>query len=120
MARAAGPAAPKRLWLCQPDHRLLAEWRQSFPDVRLVNSTRGRDVKGGMERRAAELASSGIEAMNLHRTEWTGGLVALFHRFERLAFGWDAQHEREIRELARMGIDGVFSDHVDRLLAGLA
>ena len=119
VARAAGPAAPKRLWLCQPDAGLLARWRSEFPDVRLVNSTRVRDVKGGMEKRAAVLAASGVDAVNLHRTEWSGGLVALVHRFERLAFGWDAQHERELHELVRMGIDAVFSDHVDRLMAVL-
>ena len=119
VARAAGPAAPKRLWLCQSDHKLLAAWRQEFPDVRLVNSTSVRDVKGGLERRAAELAATGVDALNLHRTEWSGGTVALLHRFERLAFGWDAQHEREIRELVGMGIDGAFSDHVDRLVAVL-
>jgi glycerophosphoryl diester phosphodiesterase len=119
VARAAGPAAPKRLWLCHPDHRLLAEWRASFPDVRLVNSTRVRDVKEGMERRAAELAATGIDAVNLHVTEWSGGLVALFHRFERLAFGWDAQYERQVRDLARMGTDGIYGDDVERLVAVL-
>jgi len=118
-ARAASPGAPKRLWLCHPDPKVLAEWRQREPDVRLVNSVRARDVKEGLERRAAELAATGVDAINLHCTEWTGGLTVLFHRFERLAFAWDAQHEREIRDLVRMGIDGVHSDHVDRLVAVL-
>lgn len=118
-ARAAHPGAPKRLWLCHPDRQILAEWRQQEPDVRLVNSVRARDVKEGLEKRAAHLAATGIDAINLHCTEWTGGLTVLFHRFERLAFAWDAQHEREIRDLVRMGIDGVHSDHVDRLVAVL-
>ncbi len=119
VARAADPGAPKRLWLCHPDRRVLARWREEHPDVRLVNSVRARDVREGLERRAAELAAAGIDAVNLHCTEWTGGLTVLFHRFERLAFAWDAQHEREIRELVRMGIDGVHSDHVDRLVSVL-
>jgi len=118
-ARAAAPGAPKRLWLCHPDWRVLAEWRAAYPDVHLVNSTRLRHVKEGPERRAAQLASAGIDAVNLHYTEWTGGLTTLFHRFERLAFGWDAQHERVLRELVGMGIDGVYSDHVDRMVAVL-
>ena len=118
-ARAAVPGAPKRLWLCHPDWHVLAEWRAAYPDVHLVNSTRLRHVKEGPERRAAQLASAGIDAVNLHYTEWTGGLTTLFHRFERLAFGWDAQHERVLRELVRMGIDGVYSDHVDRMVAVL-
>jgi glycerophosphoryl diester phosphodiesterase len=117
VARAASPGAPKHLWLCHADAPRLARWRDEFPDVRLVNSTRLRDMKTGPERRAAELARSGVDAVNLHYTEWTGGLTTLFHRFERLAFGWDAQHERVLTELLRMGIDAVYSDHVDRMVA---
>jgi glycerophosphoryl diester phosphodiesterase len=54
--------------------------------------------------------------MNLHYSEWTGGLTTLVHRFGRLAFAWDAQHERVLREMLRMGVDGVYSDHVDRMV----
>ena len=118
-ARAAGDGTPGRLWLCHPDWQQLAGWREEFPDVRLVNSTRIRQLGHGAERRAAQLAEAGIDAVNLHQTDWTGGLTALFHRFERLAFGWDAQHERVLRALARMGIDGVYSDHVDRMVDAL-
>ena len=67
----------------------------------------------GPERRAATLADEGIDAVNLHHTEWSGGLTTLFHRFERLAFAWDLQFEHVLRNIVRMGIDGVFSDHVD-------
>ena len=51
--------------------------------------------------------------INLHHTDWNGGLVTLFHRFERVAFGWDLQFEHVLRPALRMGLDGVFSDHVD-------
>ena len=119
VARDAAPGAPKHLWLCHTDFGRLAQWRERFPDVRLVNSTRVRDLRHGPERRAAELARAGIDAVNLHYTDWTGGLTTLFHRFERLAFGWDAQYERVVRELVRMGIDGVYGDHVDRMMAVL-
>jgi glycerophosphoryl diester phosphodiesterase len=116
-ATTAGPGAPERLWLCHPDLDRLRAWRREFPGVRLVNSTRLRDLRHGPERRAAQLAEAGIDAVNLHYTDWTGGLTTLFHRFGRLAFAWDAQHERVLRELLRMGIDGVYSDHVDRMAA---
>ncbi|MDQ3978372.1 MAG: hypothetical protein M3314_02310 [Actinomycetota bacterium] len=119
VVRAAHPGAPKHLWICHPDFKRLVQWRDRFPDVRLVNSTRLRELREGPERRAAELAKAGIDAINLHYTDWTGGLTTLFHRFERLAFGWDAQHERVVRELVRMGIDGIYSDHVDRMVAVL-
>ena len=51
--------------------------------------------------------------------EWTGGLTALFHRFEVLCFGWDAQHDRILDDLLDAGIDGVYSDHVDRMVDAL-
>lgn len=117
VARAADPGAPKRLWLCHDDVDVLAGWREEWPDVRLVNSTRLRQVREGLEKRAARLNACAIDAFNTHYTEWTGGHVALFHRFERFAFAWGAEHERVIREMVAMGMDGIYSDWVDRLVA---
>jgi len=119
VARAAGTEATDRLWLCYPVWELLAGWRKDLDEVRLVNSTSLRRMREGPERRAAQLSAAGIDAVNLHYGEWSGGLTTLFHRFGRLAFGWDAQHERIIKDLHRMGIDGVYSDHVDRLVDAL-
>lgn len=114
VVRAAGD--PSRTWLCHPDVERLEAWRSAHPDVRLVNSTRVADMEYGAERRAARLREGGIDAVNLHHSEWTPGLVALFHRFRRLGFGWDAQHLRTLSALLDAGIDGVFSDHVDRMV----
>jgi glycerophosphoryl diester phosphodiesterase len=118
VTRAAGDGAVSRLWICHADWQLLAGWRKDpdFEGVHLVNSTRRKDMRQGPERRAAQLAEAGIDAVNLHYTDWTAGLTALFHRFGRHTFAWDAQHERIIRDLVRMEIDGIFSDHVDRLV----
>src|SRR3954452_11180782 len=44
-ARAVSPEAAERLWLCHPDWRQVAAWRSSFPEVRLVDSTRIRAIK---------------------------------------------------------------------------
>jgi glycerophosphoryl diester phosphodiesterase len=74
---------------------------------------------GGPERRAHNLAEAGIDAVNLRQNEWTGGTATLFHRFDRLCFGWDAQHERIVTDLLRMGLDGVYSDHVDVMMDAL-
>ena len=60
-----------------------------------------------------KLAHHGIDGINMHRSDWNGGLVALFHRFERIAFGWDMQHDHQLRDGLRMGLDAVYSDHVE-------
>jgi glycerophosphoryl diester phosphodiesterase len=119
VARAAGDEALPRLWLCHHHWEQVAQWRALSDTVRLVDSTRLRRMRDGPERRAAQLADAGIDAVNLHYTDWTGGLTTLFHRFERYAFGWDAQHDRQLSALLRMGIDAVYSDHVDRMMDAL-
>lgn len=120
VARAAGGGAPERLWLCHHDWELVASWRAPFADVKLVDSTRLARMKAGPERRAAQLSAAGIDAVNLHRSDWSGGLTALFHRFELLTFGWDCQLERHLAETLDCGIDAVYSDHVDRMVDALA
>lgn len=113
VARTAG--ASDRLWLCHPDLDLLASWRDRSEAVHLVHSTRLASI-GKPEPHAARLRELRVDAVNLHQSEWTGGMVALYHRFRRITFGWDAQHERVVRALLATGIDGVFSDHVDRMV----
>jgi glycerophosphoryl diester phosphodiesterase len=113
--REAAPDFGDRLWLCFADWRDAAALRSADPDVRLVDSTRLLRIREGPERRAATLADAGVDAINLHHTDWTGGLTTLFHRFERLTLAWDAQHERVLLDLLRMGIDGLYSDWVDRM-----
>jgi glycerophosphoryl diester phosphodiesterase len=113
VVREARPDVLPRLWLHDPDVEPLRALRALDPDVRLVNSTRITRIKEGPERRAATLAELGIDGVNLHRTDWHGGLTTLFHRFGRVAFAWDLQFEEQLRPCLRMGMDGVFSDHVD-------
>ena len=110
----AAPTMLPRLWLCAPDRTTLLPLRGS--GARLVESTRLSRIKEGPERRAAVLADEGIDAINLHHTDWTGGLVTLFHRFRRVAFGWDMQQAHVLEAGYRMGIDGVFSDHPDVMM----
>jgi glycerophosphoryl diester phosphodiesterase len=110
---------PQRLWLCHHDVDTVIGWREVYPDVRLVDSTRLRRLKGGPERRAARLAEAKVDAVNMHATDWTGGLTTLFHRFGVISFGWDAQHERVLDTLLHMGIDAIYSDHVDRMVGAL-
>jgi len=119
VARAAGGGALERLWLCHHRWQRVASWRQSCPEVRVVDSTFLGHMPDGPEQRAAALADAGIDAVNLHHSEWSGGLTSLFHRFGVLCFGWDAQHARILDGLLEVGIDGVYSDHVDRMVDAL-
>jgi glycerophosphoryl diester phosphodiesterase len=109
-----------RLWLCAATVDELLALRPLDSRVRLVHSTRLSRLTDGPERAAALLADAGIDAVNLHYTDWNGGLVALFHRFERIAFGWDLQSDHVLHPAVRMGLDGVYSDHVDVMMGVLA
>ena len=105
----------ERTWLCEPSLNRVIELRESFGDapIRLLQTTRLERIEGTPERRAEYLARHRIDGINLHRTDWNGGLVALFHRFGLVTFGWDMQHEHELRTGLRMGLDAVYSDRVD-------
>lgn len=118
-ALAADPTIVSRLWMCDQDHDRLVALKAVSPHVRLVDSTRLSRLKGGPERRMARLQELGIDALNMHHSDWSGGLTTLAHRFGLLAFGWDAQFDRNLDSLMRMGIDGVYSDHVDRMMDSL-
>jgi glycerophosphoryl diester phosphodiesterase len=115
VARAAGAA--ERLWCCTPDVELLHRLRPTAPDVRLVHSQRRRAIAVPLERHAAELARAGVDAMNMHHTDWTGGLVSLFHRFDLRAFAWDVQEVRHLRAALELGVDAVYCDRPDRMVS---
>lgn len=115
VCRRFGVEFTSRVWLCHWDLDTLSDWRTPLHDFRLVDSTRLERVKEGPERRAALLASRGIDAVNLHRSDWNGGLVVLFHRFDRLAFSWDVQFEHQMEPALRMGLDAVYSDDVEMM-----
>ncbi len=116
LVRNLAPDLIHRLWLCHHDIDELTDLRPLDDQVKLVDSTRLTRIEEGPERRAARLASTGIDGINLRNQDWNGGLVALFHRFERTAFAWDLQFEHQLRAAYRMGIDAVYSDHVDRMV----
>jgi glycerophosphoryl diester phosphodiesterase len=106
----------ERAWLCAPSLPALRELRE-HRDVRLVHSERRRAIDVPLERHAADLAGAGIDAMNMHHTEWSGGLVSLFHRFGVLAFAWDTQEARQLRTALQMGVDGVYCDNPSRMVS---
>jgi len=116
---AAANRTTGRLWLCHPDHQVVASWRDLDPRINLVHSTRVDQIDSSLERHALELATAGINGVNLPEAEWSAGLVKLFRRFDLACLGWDAQYRRQIDRLLALGLDGIYGDHVDRLIDGL-
>ena len=119
-AEAVGPGAVEHLWICSARVEELEQLRAESATVRLVHSVRRRTLGTDLERHAARLASLRVDAMNMHRSDWSLGLVTLFHRFEVRAFAWDVQEVRQLRDLLAMQIDAVYSDWVDRMVATVA
>ena len=113
--RSTRPEMESRTWLCHHDWSLVAQWR-TMTHAKLVDSTRLGRIKEGPELRLAQLADAGIDCLNMRHTDWTGGIVALAHRFRRFALGWDMQFDHVIETGLRMGLDGVFSDYPDRMV----
>jgi glycerophosphoryl diester phosphodiesterase len=120
IAAAAAVDALERLWLCSPSVSRLRALRERSAAVNLVHSTRRASISGPVERYAANLADAGLDVVNLHHAEWTAGLVELFHRFGVQAFAWDVQEVRHVRSALMMGVDAIYSDYVDRMVATVA
>ncbi len=107
--------ATERLWLCSPHLEVLAPLRGR--GAHLVHSTRRHSIREGLERHAAQLADRGVEVMNMPWVDWTTGLVALFQRFDVRAFAWGINEERDLRAAIAAGVDAVYSDRVELMLA---
>ncbi len=116
VVREVAPELIARTWLCHSRYEVLIDLRGHDADVRLADSTRLERIKEGVERRAATLSHAGIDALNLFHTDWTGGLTTLLHRFGRASLGWGFEYERQLQAGLRMGLDGVYSDWVDRMM----
>ncbi|MBW2281016.1 MAG: glycerophosphodiester phosphodiesterase [Deltaproteobacteria bacterium] len=111
--------AVEHLWLCHPDWRVVAGWRAESRDVRLVDSTRIRRIDEGVTERARSLVAAEIDAVNLHHTDWKPAHVEAFQSAGLRAFSWDLQTDEKLRAALDLGVDAVYSDHVDRMMAAL-
>ncbi len=117
---ASAGASPRRVWLCHPDLSVLQGIRNMSDEVRLVGSIKRRRVSLDPACAPDRLADMGIDVLNMRGDTWTPGLIARCHRVGLLAFAWNVQRTWHMRRLASWGIDGLYSDHTDRLVAFLA
>ncbi len=105
--------ATGRLWLVAPEPSMLPAWRALAHDVHLAHSIK-------LVHRTASIvdavrAAEG-EALNMRWPWWTASYVRRVHDAGLLAFAYDVQSAFAVRRCRRLGIDGIFSDHVSRLL----
>lgn len=123
VARVPGLAA--RTWLCHPEPATCAAWvgrvaahSPAGDGPRIVHSERLGRMAEGPERRFALMADAGVAAVSMHRDDWTGGLVALAHRFGLEAIAWDVRFAHQARALLDAGCDALHGDWPDRLVDG--
>ncbi|HWB66654.1 MAG TPA: glycerophosphodiester phosphodiesterase [Mycobacteriales bacterium] len=115
---AAARGALDRLWLVTPaGAKQTAEILQAAAGAHLAVSVRATTLLGpAFGRTLAAAAEAGCSAVNARWPWWSGGRVDLVHQRGLLAFGYDAQRRASLRRCVALGLDGVFSDHVERML----
>ena len=117
VARRAG--AESRLWLCHWSWRVVAPWRSLSERVRLVDSTRLAHMRTPPAARAERMAALDLDALNLHWTDWSAPLAAELRAAGRKLLAWDTQDDASLAAMLALGVDGVFSDHVARMMSAL-
>jgi glycerophosphoryl diester phosphodiesterase len=118
VARRAG--AESRLWLCHWSWRVVAPWRALSERVRLVDSTRLVHMRTPPAARAERMAALDLDALNLHWTDWSPPLAGELRAAGRKLLAWDTQDDASLAAMLALGVDGVFSDHVARMMSALA
>ncbi len=114
---AVGAGATRRVWIRCGDLDVLAGAAADLGPTRptLIHEAPLAAMAKGPERHASHLRAVGVDGQAMDFGQWTGGLTALFHRFDRLCVGRGAVHVRMIREFVEMGVDSASSSNPERL-----
>lgn len=109
--------AAARLWLFA--HRGVAF--EELDGAHAAATFHGRTLLGpGRRSRLQAAQAAGIEAINCRWLWWRRNVVAEVQALGMKAFGYDAQQPSSIRRCLAVGLDGIFSDHVDRMISALS
>jgi glycerophosphoryl diester phosphodiesterase len=102
--------AAARLWLFTPSTARPGLVAPAHAGV----TVRGGQVRNRAQRRVLlqQLKDEGIEVINARWPYWRRCAVADVHELGMLAFAWDVQWSLAMGYTQRIGIDGIFSDHV--------
>lgn len=117
MLAAVGAGAVERTWIRCSDFDVLAGAAADVGPGRpfLIHEAPVAAMEDGPERHASRLRAADIDGQAMAFGQWTGGLTALFHRFDRLCVGRGAVHVRMVREFVDMGVDSTSSVNPERL-----
>jgi glycerophosphoryl diester phosphodiesterase len=108
--------AADRLWLFTPSTTRPNAVGATHTGV----TVRGQELqRGNREAVLAKLAGDGVEVVNARWPFWRRSAVEAVHSRGMLAFAWDVQWSPAVSYCRRIGIDGIFSDHVNLLHAAL-
>lgn len=116
-ARTAG--AVDRLWLCHDEVRPLVDMRAASGAVCLVHSPDLRAVQDRFAAHVADLARADIDVLNMRWRAWTPERVEAVQEHGLLVFAWDANDNLAFQRLIGLGVDGIYSDYPDRLVAAV-
>lgn len=105
------------VWVCHPDLEVLQGWRSIDERFNFVHSTKLRVIGGSPEKHARDLRERGVRVCNMHWRDWSGGLAAMYHRFDVACFAWGLVHDAETREMIRIGMDGLYADDIEMLVS---
>jgi glycerophosphoryl diester phosphodiesterase len=111
-------AAAANLWIVAPAAAHLEAL--DLGAAHTAVTVRGNVMRSSRRRHVLELArGAGVHAINARWMWWDRHIVDEVHALGMLAFGYDAQRRLSLDRSLAIGLDGVFSDHVDRMLAAL-
>lgn len=107
---AVGLGAAERLWLFTPSTTRPGDVHPAHGGV----TVRGEELRDSGRRGALlrGLKDEGIEVVNARWPLWRRSAVEEVHELGMLAFAWDVQWSVALWRCRRLGIDGIFSDHV--------
>ncbi|HEX3899934.1 MAG TPA: glycerophosphodiester phosphodiesterase [Mycobacteriales bacterium] len=109
--------AEERLWLFTPSSTRPGEIKPAHAGV-TVRARQLRD-RGARQVLLRQLRDDGVEVINSRWPYWRRSAVADVHALGLLAFAWDVQWSIAVGHARRIGIDGIFSDHVGLLEGAL-
>lgn len=105
--------AADRLWLVGGTPRQLSGWQSPGYTGHFVMSIKREARKDNVATQAKE---AGAAALNMRWPWWTKRWVERVHEAGLQAWAYDVQWRWAMQRCASLGIDGVFSDHVNLLV----